>query len=650
MAIVKLYKRDFEESIKEIVTTKDLSVEIKKYASGIESLKIKNAKGYVEVLPFMGQIIWDLSFNNKSLRLHNIFDMPRKAKTIIDTYGCFAFHSGLLANGCPAPDDTHQMHGEFSVMDINEVYLEVLEDSIKVVSKCNYCQGFGFHYVAIPSVTLKRNSTYIDIDMDVTNLTASDMPLQYMCHMNYAYLDNAKISSNIPDCAFKLRESIPSHVHPTEKWLAYNEELKEIQKEGKTLSELNEPSMYDPEIVFMADGVNQYAEDAHFEIAGEDGTVCFTKYKTSDFPCATRWIMHNPDLKVAAFVLPATCRPEGFNAAKRAGTLIYLKSGENKHFHVKTGLKDQEIFMKIAVIGSNMVDLISYIDRMPNPGETIEAPDFSLGCGGKGANQAVAAAKCGADVMMLTKVGSDLFGKNTIENLNNFGIDTSCCEMVDGMSSGVAPIFVDKNSQNSILIIKGANKELKPCDIDKAADKLKECKLIVLQLEISLKTVYYAIAFGKKHGISVLLNPAPADPNLDLDKIKDCEFFVPNESELATLTKMPVDTDEQVLEAANFLIKAGIKNVIVTMGSRGSMLVNAQGVTKVPCFKVKAIDTTGAGDAFIGSFSDSYVKTLDIVHSMKVGSAFAALSVTKRGTQKSYPEPSEVQAFLEANS
>ena len=305
--------------------------------------------------------------------------------------------------------------------------------------------------------------------------------------------------------------------------------------------------------------------------------------------------------------------------------------------------------MKIAVIGSNMVDLISYIDRMPNPGETIEAPEFSLGCGGKGANQAVAAAKCGSDVLMLTKVGDDIFGKNTLENLKSFGIDTSCCEIVPNMSSGVAPIFVSKSSQNSILIIKGANNNLNPEDIDAAEDKLKECKLIVLQLEVKLETVYHAIAFGKKHGIAVLLNPAPADPLLDLQKINSCEFFVPNESELATLTKMPVDTDEQVQAAARTLIEAGIKNVIVTMGSRGSMLVTKDDVVKVPCFKVQAVDTTGAGDAFIGSFSDSYVKTGDIVHSMKVGSAFAALSVQKRGTQKSYPEPHEVQSFLESH-
>lgn len=302
--------------------------------------------------------------------------------------------------------------------------------------------------------------------------------------------------------------------------------------------------------------------------------------------------------------------------------------------------------MTIAVIGSNMVDLISYIDRMPNKGETIEAPDFSLGCGGKGANQAVAAAKLGADVLMMTKVGDDIFGPNTIANLASFGIDTSLCSIVPNMSSGVAPIFVDPKSQNSILIIKGANKELKPEDIDAAEEKLKQCELIILQLEISLDTVYHAIEFGRKHGIEVLLNPAPADPNLSLEKISSCAFFMPNESELATLTNMPVDTDEQVVEAANKLIAAGIKNVIVTMGSRGSMLVTKDGHNKVNPIKVNAIDTSGAGDAFIGSFANFYVKDHNILEAMKIASAFAALSVTARGTQKSYPTKEQLEAFI----
>lgn len=304
--------------------------------------------------------------------------------------------------------------------------------------------------------------------------------------------------------------------------------------------------------------------------------------------------------------------------------------------------------MKIAVIGSNMVDLTSYITRMPVLGETLEAPDFSMGCGGKGANQAVAAAKYGADVLMMTKVGDDVFADNTIANFKKAGIDTKYVQKVQGVSSGVAPIFVDKSGQNSILIIKGANKYLLPKDIDDAEEDLKNCQLIILQLEISLETVYYAIDFGKRHGIPVLLNPAPATKELRIDKACQCDFFMPNETELAILTEMPVSTLDEVEAAAKSLVNRGLKNVIVTMGSHGSMWINKEGKHLVKPFKVNAIDTSGAGDAYIGCFACCYVQSGDILASMKTASAFAALSVTKRGTQKSYPEKDDVVKLLNA--
>lgn len=302
--------------------------------------------------------------------------------------------------------------------------------------------------------------------------------------------------------------------------------------------------------------------------------------------------------------------------------------------------------MDIAVIGSNMVDLITYIDKMPKEGETLEAPGFELGCGGKGANQAVAAAKLGSKVMMLTKVGDDIFGGNTIQNLENYGIDTEFTCKVPGTPSGVAPIFVDPQSKNRILIVKGANELLLPEEIDKAADQLKKCSLIVLQLEIPLPTIYYAIDFGNKHHIPVILNPAPASRELDFEYVCKCDFFMPNESELEILTGMPVETEEQVREAALFLIEKGVKNVIVTLGSRGVLWATKDVQHRVDADRVDAIDTTGAGDAFIGCFAHFYVQDRDVLNAIKMATGFAALSVTKRGTQISYPSKDELAQFL----
>ena len=304
--------------------------------------------------------------------------------------------------------------------------------------------------------------------------------------------------------------------------------------------------------------------------------------------------------------------------------------------------------MDIAVIGSNMVDLITYINDMPKMGETLEAPDFKMGCGGKGANQAIAAAKLGASVMMLSKVGDDVFADNMIRNFQKFGIDTEFVEKVAGVSSGVAPIFVDKSSQNRILIIKGANSYLQPADIDRAEVRLKNCKLFILQLEIPLETVYYAIDFANKHNIPVLLNPAPASRELDINYACKCDFFMPNETELEILTGMPVETMEQIQVAANSLFAKGLKNLVVTLGEKGSVWFHEQHITHIAPYKVNAVDTSGAGDAFIGCFAHYYILTGDVEESMKMASAYSAYSVTGQGTQSSYPNKEMFEQFLQS--
>lgn len=300
---------------------------------------------------------------------------------------------------------------------------------------------------------------------------------------------------------------------------------------------------------------------------------------------------------------------------------------------------------KIGVVGSNMVDLITYVDRMPGPGETLEAPTFEMGCGGKGANQAVAAARLGAEVMMVTRVGDDVFADNTIRNLASFGVDTRHVVKVAGKSSGVAPIFVEQSGENSILIVKGANADLLPVEVDKAAADLKECGLILMQMEVPVDTVYHTIELAAKNGIETILNPAPAAANLDPERIRQVTFLVPNESELALLSGMPTDTDEDIVTAARSLIARGIRTVIVTLGARGARMITSNEIVNIEPVKVTPKDTTGAGDAFIGSFARFYAETREVVSSLKKASLYAAHSITRPGTQKAYASIDEFEAF-----
>ena len=303
---------------------------------------------------------------------------------------------------------------------------------------------------------------------------------------------------------------------------------------------------------------------------------------------------------------------------------------------------------RIAVIGSNMVDLVTYVNRMPVRGETVEAPSFEMGHGGKGANQAAAAAKLGASVVMVTAVGDDMFADATIRNLDQLGVDTRYVKRLRGKSSGVAPIMVEPSGENSILIVKGANADLSPADIEGAADVLKTCDLILLQLEIPLETVYAAIAFGKRHGVKTVLNPAPATPELDPEKIRDVSFFVPNETELAILTGMPVETEAHIAAAARSLIDKGVGTVVVTLGARGALLATATEVRGIEPVLVTPVDTTGAGDAFVGSFARYFAGGLGVEAALRQAARYAADSVTRRGTQKAYASEAAFRTFCES--
>jgi len=290
---------------------------------------------------------------------------------------------------------------------------------------------------------------------------------------------------------------------------------------------------------------------------------------------------------------------------------------------------------RIAVVGSANIDLVTFADRFPKAGETIFGQTFDLGFGGKGANQAVASRLCGADVFMIARVGSDLFGPATIQNFKKLGIDATNVKQIEGVSSGVAPIFVEPNGQNRILVVKGANDLLKPADVDAAADLLKTVDCMVLQFEIPLETVYYSISFARKNGIRCIVNPAPAQP-IEMNALSGLDYFVPNESEAETITGMQVQNVDDVKKCAGKLLSGGIERVILTLGANGSLLASRGGMEHIPAFNMKSIDSTGAGDAFIGSFAVFLGEGHTEREAVRRANLYAGLSTTGVGTQKSF--------------
>jgi ribokinase len=290
---------------------------------------------------------------------------------------------------------------------------------------------------------------------------------------------------------------------------------------------------------------------------------------------------------------------------------------------------------RIAVVGSCNVDLTTFTDRFPNPGETIFGTRFDLGFGGKGANQAVAARRCGADVSMVARVGNDLFGQATVSNFEQLAIDTTHVRVVEGVSSGVAPIFVDAAGQNRIIVVKGANDRLLPADVDDAAPVLERADCIVLQFEIPLETVAHTLRFARSRGIRTIVNPAPAMP-LDFDLLRDVDYIVPNETEAQAVAGVAVATVDEARACARSLLDLGAQRAIITLGARGALLATRDGAELVDPFRVDTLDTTGAGDAFIGSFATFLVEGVPEREAVRRANLYAALSTTAVGTQKSF--------------
>lgn len=299
---------------------------------------------------------------------------------------------------------------------------------------------------------------------------------------------------------------------------------------------------------------------------------------------------------------------------------------------------------KVVVIGSLNMDLVTRAPRLPRGGETLIGQSFATVSGGKGANQAVAAARLGAQVSMVGCVGSDAYGEELRGALMVEQIDCQAVSTVEG-SSGVALIVVDDNSQNAIVIVAGANGALTPQVIDRFDAVLQAADVIICQLEVPDATVGHALKRGRELGKIVILNPAPASRALPADWYASIDYLIPNESEASALSGLPVDSLASAETAATRLIALGAGKVIITLGAQGSMFANGTGFEHFPAPTVKAVDTTAAGDTFVGGFAAALASGKTEAEAIRFGQVAAALSVTRAGAQPSIPTLSEVQAY-----
>lgn len=297
----------------------------------------------------------------------------------------------------------------------------------------------------------------------------------------------------------------------------------------------------------------------------------------------------------------------------------------------------------ICVIGSLNMDLVVNVDTMPKPGQTIIGSNFKEVPGGKGANQAVAMARLNGNVSMIGKVGEDGFGQTLINSLKNDKVDTTYIQTAKG-ATGVALITVDKNAQNSIVVSLGANFEVKEDDIDNNIEAIKNSDIVVLQLETPLNTIKYALNKAKELNKYTILNPAPA-VKLDDEIIKNVDLLTPNETELEIISGVSIETEEDIQKAAQIMIEKGVKELIVTLGSKGSLYINKEKSMFKKAYKVEAVDTTAAGDSYTGALAVALSQDKNIEDAMDFASKVGALSVLKEGAQSSLPTLEDVKNF-----
>ncbi len=299
---------------------------------------------------------------------------------------------------------------------------------------------------------------------------------------------------------------------------------------------------------------------------------------------------------------------------------------------------------KVVIVGSLNMDLVTRAPRLPRAGETLAGQSFVTVPGGKGANQAVAAARLGASVAMIGCVGGDAYGDQLCSALLAEGIDCQAVTAIEGESTGVALIVVDDNSQNAIVIVAGGNGHVTSDVVDRFDGLLSQAEVIICQLEVPMATVGHVLKRGRELGKTVILNPAPASGPLPAEWYAWIDYLIPNESEATALTGLPVDSVATADAAATALMASGVGKVIVTLGEQGALFASQAHSAHFPAPKVKPVDTTAAGDTFVGGFAAALAEGKSESDAIRFGQIAAALSVTRSGAQPSIPTVNEVQS------
>ncbi len=299
----------------------------------------------------------------------------------------------------------------------------------------------------------------------------------------------------------------------------------------------------------------------------------------------------------------------------------------------------------ITVIGSLNMDLVTYASRLPKIGETIIGKSFKQLPGGKGANQADAIAKLGVAVKMVGCIGKDELGDKLINALQKDGVDTTYVATVKEISTGIAAITVDAEGKNCIIVVPGANSMLAIQKIQKAFKAIEEASVVVAQLEVPIETVKYSLKAAKQLGKTTILNPAPA-VKMDDEMLACVDILIPNETELEAISGIKIRTDDDLYTAAQLLIAKGVRELIITLGEKGCIHLNRHGSSTYKAFKVKAVDTTAAGDGFIGALAVAISEGKTLADAIVFATAVGALTVTKEGAQSALPLRTEVEAFI----